>query len=338
MVRKQQSEERFLRDKLIQIAKIVGMNNVDIAKVLGLTPQKIGMVDINDNPPEINAFIEGIIFTYSKPDEDGMVSPTLKDLKENYTPEHYMKWVKNASDVSIRTERSRIYSVLRESNPEDKNFIVMLTSINALLLRELDIRKYTRLVKESATLKDAERRYDAKKRQLARELAENVETNRKKEIHAEKKAEKAKMESDKRIAALNELVAKREEEVSQKRKELAREIRNDRSALARVRAEVDKANSEQEELLTELEVTKAELKQIQTQIEMAKSKLEEQEKPSTGKRPAKRVKRRAKKTTTEKTEVKPIDESKKPIKVDNAVADAPNTVDFADYVFSKNKE
>ena len=135
-----------------------------------------------------------LVSTFAIPDRSGFVTPTLKNINDNFTYSSYSEWILEASDNALMAEKARILSMLENGVESDEQLIVAMTGVVAIIDRQLNARRYMK-VSDKRKLTDQGRKkvLDEQAKRLDKELADQMAKYQKK-IEENEKATNDRLE------------------------------------------------------------------------------------------------------------------------------------------------
>ncbi|RXV63281.1 hypothetical protein D6C19_11120 [Ligilactobacillus murinus] len=260
---KDKSVSRTQRDKWISIGKILGISSKEIAEMFNVTVQKVSQVR-EGMPNVMEEWLSNeVVSTFAIPDQSGFVTPTLKNINDNFTYSSYSEWILEASDNALMAEKARILSMLENGVESDEQLIVAMTGVIAIIDRQLNARRYMK-VSDKRKLTDQGRKkvLDEQAKRLDKELADQM-------AKYQKKIEENEKATNDRLEELKRQVEKREREVAEKREKIRKDLAKAKRA----------AEAEQRKYKREIEKSKKELENLRADFEEdASDKVESVEK------------------------------------------------------------
>lgn len=218
MMAKDKSVSRTQRDKWISIGKILGISSKEIAEMFNVTVQKVSQVR-EGMPNVMEEWLSNeVVSTFAIPDRSGFVTPTLKNINDNFTYSSYSEWILEASDNALMAEKARILSMLENGVESDEQLIVAMTGVVAIIDRQLNARRYMK-VSDKRKLTDQGRKkvLDEQAKRLDKELADQM-------AKYQKKIEENEKATNDRLEELKRQVEKREREVAEKREKIRKDL------------------------------------------------------------------------------------------------------------------
>ncbi len=251
MMAKDKSVSRTQRDKWISIGKILGISSKEIAEMFNVTVQKVSQVR-EGMPNVMEEWLSNeVVSTFAIPDRSGFVTPTLKNINDNFTYSSYSEWILEASDNALMAEKARILSMLENGVESDEQLIVAMTGVIAIIDRQLNARRYMK-VSDKRKLTDQGRKkvLDEQAKRLDKELADQM-------AKYQKKIEENEKATNDRLEELKRQVEKREREVAEKREKIRKDLAKAKRA----------AEAEQRKYKREIEKSKKELENLRADFE-----------------------------------------------------------------------
>lgn len=220
-MKEQDKYTKKLRNQFIILLKELGYGGSDIATVFKMSPQQVSYMyekrfenvyEVEENRLRLEEYVKNnYLKYYVSADSQGKIVPMIKEIKENYSSDEYLRWTLNASAKSLKAELARIRSKLECGNISSSDEIYNLTLIIALIQRKLDIITYMEKAQQ-------EQRFE-QEQITDGQLKEMNEVFEKKESILRKNVEKLEGKNEELLEMYSERKRKLEKDISELEKE-----------------------------------------------------------------------------------------------------------------------